>query len=194
MQFGTCNDEVKQYLDAHYISACESIWRVFHFIMHSASPNVVQLQVHLPGQQYVTWNQNGQQTMQDIVQNAAECDTTLTAFFKANREYPELANNLLYQDFPSKFTSQKKTHKWKPRQRGFTIGRLYYVPPTAGERFYLRLLLTTVKGSTSFDDLCTFQGNLAPSFREACLARGILENDQEWQQCLEEAKLNATGC
>jgi PIF1-like helicase/Helicase len=193
MQFGTCNNEVKQYLDARYISSCESIWRLFHFLMHCASPNVVRLQVHLPGQQYVTWNQNGQQTMQEIVQHAAERDTTLTAFFKANQEYPEIANNLLYQDFPSKFTSQPKTLKWKPRQRGFAIRRMYYVPPTAGERYYLRLLLTAVKGPTSFDDLRTFQGNIAPSFREACLARGLLENDQEWEQCLEEGKSMATG-
>jgi len=193
MQFGTCNDEVRQYLDARYISSCESIWRLFHFVMHGASPNVVRLQVHLPGQQYVTWNQNGPQTMQEIVQNAAARDTTLTAFFKANQEFPELANNLLYPDFPSKFVEHHTTHRWKPRQRGFAIGRMYYVPPTAGERFYLRLLLTSVKGPTSFEDLCTFQGIEAPSFREACLARGLLESDQEWQQCLEEAKSMATG-
>jgi hypothetical protein len=108
--------------------------------------------------------------MQEIVQNAAQRDTTLTAFFKANQEYPEIANNLLYQDFPSKFTSQPKTLKWKPRQRGFAIGRMYYVSPTAGEHYYLRLLLTALKGPTSFDDLRTFQGNIASSFREACLA------------------------
>jgi hypothetical protein len=193
MQFGTCNNEVKQYLDARYVSACESVWRLFHFLMHCASPNVVRLQVHLPGQHYVTWNQNGQQTIQEVVHNAAEHDTTLTAFFKANQEYPELANNVLYQDFPSKFVSDHKTCKWKPRQRGFAIGRMYYTPPTAGERFYLRLLLTAVKGSTSYEHLRTFQGNVAPSFREACLARGLLEDDQEWQQCLEEAKSMATG-
>ena len=70
---------------------------------------------------------------------------------------------------------------------------MYYTPPTAGEHFYLRLLLTAVKGPTSYEHLRTFQGNVAPSFREACLAWGILENDQEWQQCLEEAKSMATG-
>jgi hypothetical protein len=104
-----------------------------------------------------------------------------------------VANDVLYQDFPSKFVYDKKAHKWKPRQRGFAIGRMYYAQPTAGERFYLRLLLTAVKGPTSFENLCTFQNIVAPSFREACLARGLLENDQEWLQCLEEAKSMATG-
>ena len=68
-----------------------------------------------------------------------------------------------------------------------------YMSPTAGERYYLRLLLTSVKGPTSFEDLCTFQGVTAPSFWEACLTCGLLEDDQEWQQCLEEAKSMATG-
>jgi hypothetical protein len=193
MQFGTCNDEVKQYLDARYVSACESIWRLFHFLMHCAFPNVVRLQVHLPGQQYVTWNENGQQTIQEVADNAAERDTTLTGYFKANQQYPELAQNVSYQDFPSKFVWVQRTRKWKPRQRGFAIGRMYYAQPTAGERFYLRLLLTAVKGATSYENLRTFQGIVAPSFREACLARGLLENDQEWQQCLEEARSMATG-
>jgi hypothetical protein len=193
MQFGTCNNEVKQYLDACYISACKSIWHLFYFTMHGASPNVFCLQIHLSGQQYVTWNQNGQQTIQEVVENAAQCDTTLTAFFKANQEYPELAKDVLYQDFPSKFVWDKKAYKWKPRQRGFAIGRMFYVPPTAGEQFYLRLLLNAVKGPTSYEDLRTFQSVVAPSFREACLARGLLEDDQEWSQCLEEAKSMATG-
>ena len=67
--------------------------------MHCAFPNVVRLQVHLPGQQYVTWNQNGQQTIQEVANNAAERDTTLTAYFKANLEYLELTHDVLYQDF-----------------------------------------------------------------------------------------------
>jgi hypothetical protein len=131
--------------------------------------------------------------MQQVIERAATKDTTLTAFFKANQEYPEVGGDLLYQDYPSKFVHLKTTGKWKPRQRGFAVGRLYYVHPTAGERFYLRLLLTCVRGPTSFEDLLTFQDVQAPSFREACLIRGLLEDDQEWHQCLEEARSMQTG-
>jgi hypothetical protein len=161
--------------------------------MHCGFPNVIRLQVHLPGQQYVTWNEHGQQSIQEVVQQAAGHDSTLTAFFKANRDYPEVADNVLYQDFPSTFVYDQKAHKWKPRQRGFAIRRMYYAQPTAGECFYLRLLLTAVKGPTSYENLCTFQNIVIPSFREACLARGLLENDQEWLQCWEEAKSMAAG-
>jgi len=70
---------------------------------------------------------------------------------------------------------------------------MYYVHPTAGERFYLRLLLTTIKGATSWNDLKSFEGTLYGSFKEACIARGLLEDDQEWHQCLEEARHMQTG-
>ena len=70
---------------------------------------------------------------------------------------------------------------------------MYYAHPSAGERFYLRLLLTVVPGATSFEDLRTHQGTLYPTFREACIAYGLLEDDNEWHQCLEEAKHMAMG-
>ena len=36
-------------------------------------------------------------------------------------------------------------------------------------------------------------GHCHPTFREACLARGLLENDNEWKLCLEEAAVMQTG-
>jgi hypothetical protein len=70
---------------------------------------------------------------------------------------------------------------------------MYYAHPSSGERFYLCLLLTVVKGATSFEALRTFQGVLHPTFREACIAYGIAEDDNEWHQCLNEAKHMAVG-
>jgi hypothetical protein len=70
---------------------------------------------------------------------------------------------------------------------------MYYVHPTAEERFYLRLLLTKVKGATSWNDLYSFEGIQYPSFKEACIAQGLLEDDNEWHQCLEEARDMQTG-
>lgn len=72
--------------------------------------------------------------------------------------------------------------KWKVRQCRFALGRMYFIKPTAGEQFYLRTLLTVVKGPTSFDDLRRIPGQqqLLPTFYAACLARGLLEDDGEW--------------
>ena len=48
-------DKIKMYLDARYVSASESIWRIFHYKMHDHSSAVQCLAVHLPDQQYVTF-------------------------------------------------------------------------------------------------------------------------------------------
>ena len=42
-------DEVKEYLDAHYIFAIESCWHIFEFNMHKEKPNVYH-PIHLPDQ------------------------------------------------------------------------------------------------------------------------------------------------
>src|SRR6266704_883362 len=70
---------------------------------------------------------------------------------------------------------------------------MYYVQPTAGEKFYLRLLLTAVHGSLSFADLRTYRNITADSFEAACHARGLLHDDQEWHTCLEDASAMQTG-
>ena len=57
----------------------------------------------------------------------------------------------------------------------------------ADEQFYLHVLLTTVKGPTLWCDLCTFDNVLHPSFHTACLVCGLLQNNDEWHQCLTEA-------
>jgi hypothetical protein len=53
--------------------------------------------------------------------------------------------------------------------------------------------LNVVCGATSFEDLHTVDGRVCATFKEACQAKGLLENDQEWAQALEEASHWATG-
>jgi len=57
----------------------------------------------------------------------------------------------------------------------------------------LRLLLTTVRGATSFEDLRTVHGELLPTFHAACVALGLLEDDREWIACFEDAAVFAGG-
>src|SRR5487761_412025 len=198
MEFGRCRDEIKQYLDARYISSCEALWRLYLFDMQKQVPNVVRLQVHLSDQQGVLFSVEQDPNGQDVIAEHKGRNTTLTAWFEANAALPEdhPSRHLLYQDYPSQNVWNKNNqHKWSPRGGNtFAIGRMYHAHPTAGERFYLRLLLTNVPGATSFQHLCTFGGTLYSTFKDACIAHGLLEDDREWQQCLEEAKHMATGC
>ncbi|PPQ72835.1 hypothetical protein CVT24_012881 [Panaeolus cyanescens] len=194
-------DEIKRWLDARYISASEASWRIFEFDLHKLSPTITRLAVHLPGQYMVSFNPN--EDPEEVRQRALTESSTLTAFFAANRDsgqIGQIARQLTYQDFPQRFVWVKNKDKngrknyWKLRvQGGLALGRMYFVPPTGGERFYLRTLLTAVKGPTSFRDLRTYNGRVFNTFEEACLARGLLEDDGEWDQCLQEAALMQTG-
>lgn len=150
--------------------------------------------MHLPGYHFVTFDP--EEPQERILTRIAEEKTTLTAFFKANMdlEMAPIAQRLTYQEFPQKFVYHEWDKKWRIRKNGFALGRMYFVPPSTGdERFYLRTQLTVVKGPTSFENLRTFGGVTYPTFREACLARGLLEDDGEWRQCLLEASVMQTG-
>jgi hypothetical protein len=68
---------------------------------------------------------------------------------------------------------------------------MYYAH--SGEHFYLCTFLTSVKEATSFEDLHRVNGVLYPTFYAACLAHGLLEDDNKWRQCLPEAAYMASG-
>ena len=197
MQFGKCEDELKQYLDACYVSSCEALWRLYLFPMQEQIPNVMRLQVHLKNRHAIIYDPNGESTVQEIVATHADRKTTLTGWFEANKQEPEGSQilDLLYQDYPSKMVwhNDKNNPRWTRRKEGFAVGRMYYAHPTSGERFYLRLLLTCVRGAKGWNDLYSFEGVEHPSFKHACIARGLLEDDHEWSQCLEEARHMQTG-
>jgi len=67
------------------------------------------------------------------------------------------------------------------------FARLYWAHPTQEELFYLRILLNKVKGPTSYEDLRTFNNVCYNGFKDACIARGLIETDQEWLFCMREA-------
>jgi hypothetical protein len=183
-------NEVSEYRDSRYIAASEASWRLFELPIHHQEPAVMSLQVHLPGQHMVVFKPN--EPIENVTARAQQERTMLTAFFELNRDDP-VARQYTYQEAPLHFVWDRGKKQWKHRQRGSTVGRLYFVSPTAGECFYLRTLLTTVKGPTSWENLRTFDGILHPTFHAACLARGLLENDDEWWQCLLEASLTHVG-
>ena len=105
----------------------------------------------------------------------------------------ETARNLLYHKFPEKFVWDDSKWIWKIRQNGYAIGRMYAAPPNSGERFYLRLLLTKVRGATSFEHLRTVSSEVYATYKLACLRLGLLEDDSEWHQCLKEGAELQTG-
>jgi hypothetical protein len=183
-------DEVQQHLNGRYISPSEALWRLFEYPVHKEYPPVVPLAVHLPDRQMITFR--AEATAADLASCLERSATTLTAFFKQNAD-STLGHHLLYQEFPAVFTWDRPSRTWQVRQRGTAIGRMYFCSPLQGERYYLRLLLTVVRGSTSYADLRTVNGVVHPTFQAAAAARGLLLHDGDWIACFRDAAVFATG-
>ncbi len=67
---------------------------------------------------------------------------------------------------------------------------MYFVHPTIGEHFFLCLLLIFVPGATSFEHLRTVNDIEHPTFQAVCGTLGLLQDDIEWDMCIQEACIN----
>lgn len=182
-------NEIEKYLDCRYVSACESMWRIFKFEIHHQQPPVQRLSIHLPDQQPAIFNDSS-----DLQQVASNCEfrpSMFMAYLETNRVDPD-ARKLTYVQFPTKYVWNKTEHTWTKRKIGQCIGRLYNVHPSSGELYYLRLLINHLKGPTSFKDILTVNGKEYKKFKESCVARGLLEGDEEWHEAMTEAASWAT--
>ena len=119
------HDEIKTFMDSRYVSAPEAAWRLFGFNMHENSHIIIRLPVHLSNEQHVYFNEHN---ILQRMQQAAEKDTQITAWFKLNQEH-DTARTILYSDIPKHYVSDEKHRKWNLRQRGAekTIARMYSV-------------------------------------------------------------------
>uniref|UniRef100_A0A0R0KKU5 Helitron helicase-like domain-containing protein n=1 Tax=Glycine max TaxID=3847 RepID=A0A0R0KKU5_SOYBN len=178
----TQNDEIKEYVDCRYISPCEATWRIFYFPIHARKPVVERLHFHLPRQHNVLYEDDD-----DILSKPNISDSKFLAWMNSNKCFSE-GRNLTYSQFVSKFVYNQKARSWNLRKKGNTIGRLIWVPPTTGELFYLRIMLTTCKGPTLFEDIRTVENVLYLTYREACFAMGFLQDDREFVEAIKEAK------
>jgi hypothetical protein len=183
-------NEIKAYLEGCYVSASEASWHLFSFKMHDGTLSITCLAVHEPGMHTVVYNDNA--SIFEIVNSEQNQKTTPIEYFQANIDYP-LARKVTYMDFPSVFTWTNGMKKWTIRQRGCCVGRLYFVSPSVGERYFLRTLLTKVKGAVSFEALRTINGVVHDTFKSTCIALGLYDSDDEWNACLEEAVGMRTG-
>lgn len=185
-------DEIARYLNGRYVGPCQAAWEHFEFRNHDEDPPVVRLIVHLPNQQPVYFNENAiSQDLRDLLDLS---ESTLTCFFRYNTEHAD-GRDYLYHEFPEHYVYHKKKseRRWTLRQRGRAIGRMYHCNPHQGERYYLRLLLTVVRGSRSFEDVRTVDEQVHSTFKAACLARRLLDDDGEWISCFTEAVQFSSG-
>ncbi|XP_058735847.1 uncharacterized protein LOC131623246 [Vicia villosa] len=183
-------DEIKQYLDCRYVSPSEASWRIYSYNIHGRKPAVERMFYHLIGEKAIYYTDHDR--MENILENASVTESMFTAWLVANGKYEE-ARTLTYGQFVSKFVYDKRKRMWKPRKKGFTIGRLIWVPPTTGELFYLRMMLTVIKGPTTYEEIRKIGDNQYDTFRDACFAMGFLEDDREYIGAIKEASEWGSG-
>jgi hypothetical protein len=146
-------------------------------------PNVYRSAIHLPNEHTTYFPEGttvGEAMMRsnsttltrwcDFNQKAkSEYVATATLAHNINDPAPPLpaALTTLYPDYPEIAVWNKSKKVWHLRKRAAgrqgagrnnhvtlgTMGRMYFVQPSEGERYYLRVLLTHVTGATCFKDL-----------------------------------------
>ena len=184
-------DEIKQYYNCRYISACEGSWRLFGFDIHHRYPPVVRLRFHLPNQQSVIYSTT--ENVPELMNKPRVCESQFLSWMLLNKT-DKLAATLTYIEIPHHFVYNKSLRKWTLRKRkGFSVGRIANAPASTGELHYLRILLTKVKGPRSFEDIRTVHGIVHGSFRSACDALGLLQDDKEFVNAIIEASKWASG-
>ena len=97
---------------------------------------------------------------------------------EANAKYED-ARELSYADFPTKWVWNSQNKAWHRRKSRKCIGRMFYVHPSSGERFYLRMLLNIVKRVQSFEEIRTVNGVTYETYKATCYAIGLLDEDKE---------------
>ncbi|XP_021761012.1 uncharacterized protein LOC110725856 [Chenopodium quinoa] len=180
-----CNDEIAQFQSRRWVSPCEAAWRIFGFDLFEMHPPVLPLSVHIPDMNTVCVRPY--ERLDVGIASGVYGRTQLIEFFRMNAT-TDNGLGYSYVEFPEHYKWDASSKSWSKRQnKKVMIGRLTFVAPSEGERFYLRLLLLNVKSPKSFTDLRTIEGYVCATFKEACLRAGILEEDDAASICLAEA-------
>lgn len=188
------NDEITDYMSARYLSSSEALWKIYGFRMHYRGPAVEKLPCHLHEEQQVVFDPD------QIPNIEAARKTMLTEFFELNRTDPEAETlRMTYPDVVKYYSWIKKLKYWKRRERGSLnrdnecesdkIGRVPIIAFNIHqkERFFLRMLLLTVQCPKGFADLKTVDEELCPTYEAACAKMGLIENDEEIYNTMDEA-------
>uniref|UniRef100_A0A0D2ZXW6 Uncharacterized protein n=1 Tax=Brassica oleracea var. oleracea TaxID=109376 RepID=A0A0D2ZXW6_BRAOL len=116
--------------------------------------------------------------------------TMLTEWFEMNRRYEEV-RKLKYIEMLTMFVWDNSNKIYIKRQQRGSIGRIVNINPAAGDKYYLGILVSLVRGPTCYDDLYTVGEIKYDTFQEACYARGFLGTDKDWHDSITKETLGS---
>ncbi|GKE03127.1 ATP-dependent DNA helicase PIF1-like protein [Tanacetum coccineum] len=109
-----------------------------------------------------------------------------TDWFELNERHPP-ARTLTYAQILEHYVWHEQEKKWRPRKQRKCIGRIVYSTSSAGERYFLQMILNVVRGPQKFKHLLMVNDIICSTFKEACFAYGLLNDDKEWTRAIQEA-------
>ncbi|XP_076032449.1 uncharacterized protein LOC143020171 [Oratosquilla oratoria] len=176
-------NEIRNYRDVRYVNANEAAWRIFNFHIHKCYPPVTYFPIHLEGEHNIFYVE--EEASMSVEHQLAKVKQ-LMAFFKLC-ENDVFARTLLYTEVPIHYVFCKKSCVWTERSRGsISIGRMQTTNSKNTELFYLRLMLSHVRGPKSFSDIRTVEGVEYATYREAVKAMGLMKDKDHWEKTLME--------
>ena len=186
----TVQDEIEDYTAKRIISSSEAFWGIFEFDRSGRSPAVLPLPVHLPDKDMVIFEPGKEETA------LKKTVSKLNLYFL--RPMTVECKNMTYLDFYETYIIENKRsnrtiyefphhkHFLSKRTRGECVCRMYWLSPTLGEVYYLRLLLSRFP-AYSFEELRTVYNYQYETFQEAAYARGLLNDEKEYKEAILEA-------
>ncbi|KAD0066211.1 hypothetical protein E3N88_44838 [Mikania micrantha] len=144
-------DEIKQYYDCRYLSACEASWRILAYDVHYRYPSIIRLPFHLPNQQQVVYGADDD--IDNVLNKPSVASSMFLGWMECNRLNEE-AQSLTYVEFPTKFV-------WKQ---------------------------DNVVGHKERKDF-----PLVEFILQACYALGLLDDDMEYIEAIQEASHAGSG-
>lgn len=192
---------MSDFREARWWAPPEAFWKIAGFTVHKQMPPVTRVRIHLQHQQNVFGDFNDMQP-EELRALAEKTERSqLQQWFALNKRerrnpggYEEgtAAPDLLYTEIPRYYRWDQETLQWIRRKNTSkmfpTVSRMYTVHVKDRERYYFRRLLFYVRGPISFDDVRNVDGELCTTYRDACLARNLLADDNEWKSCMDENK------
>ncbi|CAN6861890.1 unnamed protein product [Brassica oleracea] len=165
------------------------MWWTFVFHIHKRKSSVEKLIIHLEGEHNITVKKTD--NLGRVICKPDIKKTMFTEWMVLCRR-SEFARTLTYVQIPEYFVWNNNAKVWTERKKGKTIGRIVAVHPSAGDRYYLRILINKIKGPRSYDELKTYNSVKYHDFKSVCYARGYLDNDVEWHESMSEGARWAT--
>jgi len=189
-------EEIKDFVDARYVSASEATWKIFAFEISRKFPAVACLTVHLPGENFHQMpgkNGTASPASQLLRYFAHQTGTQFlllkyTAFYRKYihkplaRAYNSNPNEWLERPSPDINISQIIS----ARVGQDMVRRLPVISPRNGEVFYLRAQLLH-KAAYNYEEFRTVNDITYDTFQEAATQLGSFANIDEVENSLQEA-------